>query len=57
MRILSERASGPDRQSLMTSVEVRPVAGALGATVTGMDLNKVTEDGELDDVRKALADP
>ncbi len=41
----------------MTSVEVRPVAGALGATVTGMDLNKVTEDGELDDVRKALADP
>jgi hypothetical protein len=38
------------------SLEVRPVAGALGATVTGIDLNKVTESGQLDEVRKALAD-
>jgi taurine dioxygenase len=38
----------------MTSVEVHPVAGALGATVTGVDLTKVTEPGQLDQVRVAL---
>ncbi len=38
------------------TVEVRPVAGALGATVTGVDLVSVTEEGQLDGVRRALAD-
>jgi taurine dioxygenase len=32
------------------------MAGALGATVTGIDLVKVTTSDELDDVKKALAD-
>jgi len=40
----------------MTSLVVEPVAGALGATVTGVDLCRVTESGELDGVRHALAD-
>ncbi|MGH8921221.1 MAG: TauD/TfdA dioxygenase family protein, partial [Actinomycetes bacterium] len=37
-------------------VTVEPVAGALGAVVTGIDLTAVTEDGELDGLRRALAD-
>jgi taurine dioxygenase len=32
------------------------VAGALGATVTGLDLTKVTESDQLDDLRRVLAD-
>jgi len=40
----------------MTSLEVHPVAGALGATVTGIDLAQVTESEQLDQVRTALAD-
>ncbi|HXQ59156.1 MAG TPA: TauD/TfdA family dioxygenase [Acidimicrobiales bacterium] len=40
----------------MTSLDVRPVAGALGAALTGIDLVKVTESAELDEVRLALAD-
>jgi taurine dioxygenase len=40
----------------MTSLVVEPVAGALGATVTGVDLCRVTESGQLDEVRRALAD-
>ena len=40
----------------MTSLVVEPVAGALGATVTGVDLSRVTESGPLDEVRRALAD-
>jgi taurine dioxygenase len=39
-----------------TSLTVEPVAGALGATVTGIDLTKVTETAQLDDLRRALAD-
>jgi taurine dioxygenase len=39
-----------------TSLVVEPVAGALGATVTGLDLTKVTEAEELEDLRRALAD-
>ncbi|MGA2472540.1 MAG: TauD/TfdA family dioxygenase [Acidimicrobiales bacterium] len=39
-----------------TSLTVEPVAGALGATVTGIDLTKVTEAAQLDDLRRALAD-
>jgi taurine dioxygenase len=35
---------------------VRPVAGALGATVAGLDLATVTEAGQLDELRRALAD-
>jgi taurine dioxygenase len=35
---------------------VEPVAGALGAEVTGMELSTVTESGELDGLRQALAD-
>jgi taurine dioxygenase len=37
-------------------VKVEPVAGALGATVTGLDLTKVTEGEQLDGLRQALAD-
>ncbi len=40
----------------MTSCVVQPVAGALGATVTGLDLAKVTEAAQLDELRRALAD-
>jgi taurine dioxygenase len=40
----------------MTSLEVRPVAGALGATVTGIDLATVTETGQLEGLRNALAE-
>jgi len=38
------------------SLTVEPVAGALGATVTGIDLARVTEAAQLDDLRRALAD-
>jgi taurine dioxygenase len=37
-------------------LEVLQVAGALGATVSGIDLRKVTRSDELDGVRQALAD-
>ena len=40
----------------MTPLEVRPSAGALGAFVTGIDLTKVTETAQLDELRKAMAD-
>jgi taurine dioxygenase len=40
----------------MTSLEVLPVAGALGARVTGIDLVKVVDGAQLDTVRRALAD-
>jgi taurine dioxygenase len=40
----------------VTSLEVLPVAGALGATVTGIDLRAVTGSDQLDGVRRALAD-
>ena len=39
-----------------TSLTVEPVAGALGATVTGLDLTAVTEATQLDGLRQALAD-
>jgi taurine dioxygenase len=39
-----------------TGLTVEPVAGALGATLTGVDLTKVTTSGELEGLRKALAD-
>jgi alpha-ketoglutarate-dependent taurine dioxygenase len=39
-----------------TSLVVEPVAGALGATVSGIDLTRVTDPGQLDDLRRALAD-
>jgi taurine dioxygenase len=39
-----------------TSLTVEPVAGALGATVTGLDLATVSESGELDGLRLALAE-
>jgi len=38
------------------SLLVQPVAGALGATVRGLDLTKVVEREELDGIRQALAD-
>jgi taurine dioxygenase len=38
------------------AVTVAPVAGALGATVTGLDLTRVHEAAELEDLRRALAD-
>jgi taurine dioxygenase len=39
-----------------TSLKIEPVAGALGATVRGIDLTAVRESAELDGVRRALAD-
>ncbi len=39
-----------------TALTVEPVAGALGATVTGLDLAEVSEAAELDELRGALAD-
>ena len=39
-----------------TSLTVEPVAGALGATVTGLDLTTVTVGAQLDGLRRALAD-
>ncbi len=38
------------------SLAVEPVAGALGACVTGIDLTRVTEVGQLDELRRALTD-
>jgi taurine dioxygenase len=38
------------------SLTVEPVAGALGATVTGMDLTEVRDTSQLGDLRQALAD-
>ena len=39
-----------------TTLTVEPVAGALGATVRGIDLTRVREPEELDELRRALAD-
>jgi taurine dioxygenase len=39
-----------------TALAVEPVAGALGATVTGIDLTRVRERDELEGLRRALAD-
>lgn len=39
-----------------TALRVEPVAGALGASVTGIDLAEVSEAAELDELRRALAD-
>jgi taurine dioxygenase len=38
------------------SLTVEPVAGALGASVTGLDLREVREASELEGLRRALAD-
>jgi taurine dioxygenase len=43
----------PSRTAALT---VEPVAGALGATVKGIDLSSVTEDAHLEGLRQALAD-
>jgi len=40
----------------VNSLEVLQVAGALGATISGIDLSKVTSSEQLDDVRQALTD-
>jgi taurine dioxygenase len=40
----------------MSGLDIRPVAGALGAEVTGIDLRTVTEVEALDGLKKALAD-
>jgi taurine dioxygenase len=39
-----------------TALTIEPVAGALGATITGIDLTQVSEAGELEGLRRALAD-
>ncbi len=39
-----------------TALTVEPVAGALGATVTGIDLVEVSDVSQLVDLRRALAD-
>jgi taurine dioxygenase len=39
-----------------TVLTVEPVAGALGAIVTGIDLAEVSDVSQLDDLRRALAD-
>jgi len=38
------------------TLTVEPVAGALGATVTGINLAEVPAAAQLDDLRRALAD-
>ena len=38
------------------TLAVAPVAGSLGATVTGIDLARVSEASQLDELRRALAD-
>ena len=38
------------------ALTVEPVAGSLGATVTGIDLAQVSEVSELEELRRALAD-
>jgi taurine dioxygenase len=40
----------------MSGLDIHPVAGALGAAVTGIDLRTVTDVEALDGVKKALAD-
>jgi taurine dioxygenase len=40
----------------MTPLDVSPSSGALGAVVTGIDLTKVMESEQLDELRKVLAD-
>jgi taurine dioxygenase len=40
----------------MSGLDIHPVAGALGAEVTGIDLRAVAEVGELEGLKKALAD-
>ncbi len=44
------------RGPVASRLRVEPVAGALGATVTGIDLAAVTDSGQLEGVRQALAD-
>ncbi len=39
-----------------TALTVKPVAGALGATVTGINLADVSDASQLDELRRALAD-
>ena len=39
-----------------TALTVEPVAGALGASVTGIELARVSEAAQLDGLRRALAD-
>ena len=39
-----------------SSLTIEPVAGALGATVTGLDLTKVTTSDEIEGLRRALAE-
>ena len=39
-----------------SSLTVEPVAGALGATVTGLDLTQVTTSEQLEGLRRALAE-
>jgi taurine dioxygenase len=39
-----------------TALTVEPVAGALGATVTGLELAEVSESADLGELRRALAD-
>ena len=38
----------------MTGLEVRPVAGALGAMIEGIDIDAVFDSEQLDGVRQAL---
>jgi taurine dioxygenase len=40
----------------MTSLDVQPVAGALGASIRGIDLARVTDADQLGELRRALAD-
>jgi alpha-ketoglutarate-dependent taurine dioxygenase len=41
---------------LTVSLDIRPVAGALGAVITGLDLTRVTDDEQISPLLQALAD-
>ena len=39
-----------------TSIEIQPIAGALGAEISGVDVSQDLPDGTIADIRQALLD-
>ncbi len=56
MRASASASAGAGSAGVAATLTAEPVAGALGATVTGLDLRSVTEASELSGLRQALAD-